>query len=211
VTQRRQDRYRVTPCGTVFCAPYSTAALARRCAKPRSVDQQNSWPGKFENVCAGHAFIGSRILASVALLASAAIVEPVSVIDNRVSGRIQDAKTEFEKSRTETGRRNSREIDGILSIIARRRPFADNFKRRPECRIGVSWLARVIHVVEHGVPQGFGAAKCWIGPEISEGRGGQPSGRVGVDGPVGHQSALSLSCATSLAVSRPSSSTDPGC
>jgi hypothetical protein len=87
------------------------------------------------------------------------IVEPVSVIENRVSGRIQDAKTEIEKSRTETGRRNSREIDGILSIISRRRPFADNFKRRPECRIGVSWLARVIHVVEHGVPQGFGAAK----------------------------------------------------
>jgi hypothetical protein len=31
---------------------------------------KTSWPGKFENVSAGHAFIGSRILASVALFAS---------------------------------------------------------------------------------------------------------------------------------------------
>ena len=36
------------------------------------------------------------------------IVEPVSVNDKRVSGRLQDAKTEIGKSRTETGRRNSR-------------------------------------------------------------------------------------------------------
>jgi hypothetical protein len=36
------------------------------------------------------------------------IVEPVSVNDNLVSGRLPDAKTEIGKSRTETGRRNSR-------------------------------------------------------------------------------------------------------
>ena len=37
-----------------------------------------------------------------------AIVEPVSVNDKRVSGRLQDSKTEIGKSRTETGRRNLR-------------------------------------------------------------------------------------------------------
>jgi hypothetical protein len=37
-----------------------------------------------------------------------AIVEPVSVNDKRVSGRLHYAKTEIGKSRTETGRRNSR-------------------------------------------------------------------------------------------------------
>jgi len=36
------------------------------------------------------------------------IVEPVSVNDKLVSARLQDAKTEIGKSRTETGRRNSR-------------------------------------------------------------------------------------------------------
>ncbi len=71
VTQRRQDRYRVTPCGTVFFS--RPTPLQRSRAVAQNLGQwisKTSWPGKFENVSAGHAFIGSRILASVALFAS---------------------------------------------------------------------------------------------------------------------------------------------
>jgi hypothetical protein len=61
-----------------------------------------------------------------------AIVEPVSVIDNRVSGRIQDAKTEIEKSRTETPRRNSRFSSRKWELVGARDRVGTS--QRTECR-----------------------------------------------------------------------------
>ncbi len=109
VTQRRQDRYRVTPCGTVFFRALLHCS-ARAPLRKTSVSGSAKLPGRESSktsvpvtLLSDHA--SSRLSL---FLRPVTIVEPVSVIDNRVSGRIQDAKTEIEKSRTDTPRRNSR-------------------------------------------------------------------------------------------------------